>query len=130
MFGFSNRQPIGSPSQRPRCARCGSQAAVHYVGPGRYYCEPCLGRFQRAPNVPFDVVVDEWTTALGALQTAGELIAVRLPRGFYGVCLLPGVSAFELALRSVQRQPTTGRAQPSTNDHIDAAYRGSSPTRS
>lgn len=95
MFGFSNRQPTGPPSKRPRCARCGSEAALHYAGPGNYYCESCLGRFRHTPDVPFDVVVDEWTAGLGALQATGELIAVRLPRGFYGLCLLTGESASE-----------------------------------
>jgi len=127
MLGFLRREPSDPPPDRPRCVRCSSATAVHYVGPGRYYCEPCLGRFQRAPNVPFDVVVDEWTTQISALQTAGELITVRLPRGFYSVCLLAGESALERAHRSVQRRPPTRRPQ-ATDDHIDTADFGSSPT--
>jgi len=130
MFGFSNRQPSDPPSKRPRCARCGSEVALHYADPGNYYCESCLGRFRHAPHVPFDVVVDEWTAALGALQTTGELIAVRLPRGFYGLCLLAGESASELTHLSTQRRPPTARTQPSTNDHIDTAHPGVPPKRS
>jgi len=129
MLGFSNRQPTDSPapSRRRRCARCGSEVALHYVGPGRYYCESCLGRFRHAPDVPFDVVADEWTAELGALQIAGELIAVRLPMGFYGLCLLTGESAFELTTRSIRRRsPTIGTESP-TNAPIHMAHPGFSP---
>jgi len=105
------KQPINPLPSRLRCVRCGSEANLHYAGPGRYFCEHCLRRYPAVPEVPFDVVVDEWTAHLGALQAAGELVAVRLPRGFYGVCLLPGTSAVELAYGVVRQRSSaiTGR---------------------
>ena len=109
MLGFP-KEPRSSGSGRPRCARCGSAVDLHYVGPARYLCESCLRRPLNAPAVPFDVVVDGWTDHLGALQAAGELIAVRLPHGFYGVCLLAGESAFDLAYRSLRRKRPLLRA--------------------
>ncbi|HEV2356858.1 MAG TPA: hypothetical protein VGZ23_04495 [bacterium] len=42
-----------------------------------------------AASAAINVVADEWTEALQTLQAAGEVIVVRLPGGFYGVCLLP-----------------------------------------
>ena len=102
MLGFQG-EPRHSASGRPRCGRCGSAVDLHYVGPGRYLCESCLRRSQNVPEIPFDVIVDEWTVHLGALQAAGELIAVRLPHGFYGVCVLAGESTFDVAYRALAR---------------------------
>ncbi len=119
MFGLWRQEAGGgAPSDRPRCARCGTDAGVHYVGPGYYYCEPCLRRAQRAPEVPFDVVVNEWTAELGLLQAAGELIAVRLPRGFYGVCLLTAESAGDLARRLSARRRSPVRMVPPVHHPI------------
>jgi hypothetical protein len=39
-------------------------------------------------EVSYDFVADGWSDALGKLQAGGELIAVRLPHGFVGVCMI------------------------------------------
>ncbi len=44
------------------------------------------------------MIAEEWTPFLAALQAAGELIAVPLGGGFYGVCLITGESALDAAL--------------------------------
>ncbi len=54
----------------------------------RCYCYSCFRAFDGTPEVPFDAVAAAWTSALAALQEAGELIAVRLGEGFYGICLI------------------------------------------
>lgn len=78
---------------------------------GVYYCRRCGQLFRDAPEVPFDVVADRWTTDLGALQAAGEIVMVRLPGGFYGVCLLPRESVWQVMQRSgTRRQPARDRA--------------------
>ena len=129
MLGFWRREPGDVSPTRPRCARCGSAVAAHYVGPGHYYCESCFARLRYAPEVPFDVVADEWTSELGALQSAGELIAVRLPGGFYGVCVLTGESAFELAQRSIRRGRSHVRTPPLNQDRAAKAPPGVSVNR-
>lgn len=93
MFIFSKRAPAGHPSGDLRCPRCGSGDTVRYGASGRHYCFRCRRLFYDVPEAPFDVVADEWTPALAALQSAGEIIMVRLPGGFYGVCLLAGAAA-------------------------------------
>jgi hypothetical protein len=40
------------------------------------------------PDAAYDFVADGWSEALGILQASGELIAVRLPHGFVGVCMI------------------------------------------
>lgn len=89
MFIFSKRAPVGRPPGHLRCSRCGSDDTTPYGVSGRHYCFRCARLFQDAPAVPFDVVADQWTPGLRALQEAGEIVAVRLPGGFYGVYLLP-----------------------------------------
>jgi len=103
MLGFP-KEPLHPGPSRPRCAWCGSEVDLHRVGPRRYVCESCFRRFANVPEVPFDVVVDEWTEHLGALQGSGEIVVVRLPQGFYGVCLLASESPFDLAYRSIRRR--------------------------
>lgn len=39
-------------------------------------------------EVPYDFVADGWSEALGKLQAEGELITIRLPHGFVGVCMI------------------------------------------
>lgn len=71
----------------------------------RYYCHSCFRSFEPAQEVPYDVIADEWTPALAALQAAGELIAVRLGAGFYGICLIGEVSELETARKVSVRRP-------------------------
>ncbi len=54
----------------------------------RCYCYSCFRTFDNVPEVPFDAIADAWIPALAALQEAGDLIAVRLGEGFYGICLI------------------------------------------
>jgi hypothetical protein len=89
MFSFLKHKPVDLPPGHLCCPWCGSGDAVPRASSGTYYCPRCTRLFRDAPEVPFDVVADEWTPALSALQAAGDVIAVRLPGGFYGVCLLP-----------------------------------------
>lgn len=89
MFTFSKRAPVDHPPGRLRCSWCGSGETTPHGSSGLQYCLRCYRFFRDAPEVPFDVVADEWTEPLRALQAAGEIIVVRLPGGFYGVCLLP-----------------------------------------
>jgi hypothetical protein len=64
-----------------------------------HYCRRCCRLFKEAPQVSFDVVADRWTAGLGALQAAGEVIVVRLPGGFYGVCVLTGETVLHFPKR-------------------------------
>lgn len=48
----------------------------------------------------FDFVADTMSGDLAALQAAGEVIAVRLPAGFYGVCLIVVCSRWREQLNS------------------------------
>jgi hypothetical protein len=90
MFTFSKRTPAARPQGHLRCSSCGSDETAQYPASARHYCFRCSRFFHDASEVPFDVVADGWTPALGALQAAGEIIAVRLPGGFYGLCVLRG----------------------------------------
>jgi hypothetical protein len=130
MLGFSRRDPNHAPPNRPQCSRCGAETTLHYIGPGHYFCESCLGRLRGAPEVPFDVILDAWTAQLGELQAAGELIAVCLSRGFYGVCLLTGESALELACRAIRRERSSLRTLPSARGGAGATPPGLSARRS
>jgi hypothetical protein len=94
MFSFSKRTTVVVPEGRLRCSSCGSDATAQYGASGRHYCYRCSRFFQDAPGVAFDLVADGWTPGLGALQAAGEVIAVPLRGGFYGVCVLQGYVAF------------------------------------
>lgn len=90
MFAFSKRTTLIRQPGTLKCPRCGSDATAWYRASGRHYCFRCSRFFQDAAEVLFDVVADGWTPALGALQAAGEIVSVRLPSGFYGVCVLQG----------------------------------------
>jgi ribosomal protein L37AE/L43A len=91
MISFSKRGDIRHPSSHLRCEWCGSNDTMPRGSSGTHYCRRCARLFRDAPEVPFDVVADQWTPALSALQAAGEIIAVHLPGGFYGICVLAGV---------------------------------------
>jgi hypothetical protein len=68
-----------------------------------------LRAFEDVPEAPFDLIVDEWSPALGDLQRNGDLIAVPLGAGFYGVCLIAEESPLQAALR-LRRLEAAGRA--------------------
>lgn len=88
----------------PRCPWCGSLYTSISRSPSRrYYCHACFRAFAETPEAPYDVIADEWTPALAALQASGELIAVRLGGGFYGICLLTGRSDLATALEALSR---------------------------
>jgi hypothetical protein len=89
MFSFSKHQPVGDPPGHLRCSWCGSDDTTLRGSSGTHYCRRCSRLFLDAREIAFDVIADQWTPALSALQAAGEIIAVGLPGGFYGVCLLP-----------------------------------------
>lgn len=72
----------------PRCPWCGSKFTSRSRRTDGYFCHSCWRSFIDAPLVAFDFVADGWTPDLAALQTGGELIAVALPSGFLGVCLI------------------------------------------
>ena len=90
--------PLDGPPRSPRCSWCGSSATLRYAA-GNHYCRRCRRLFQDAPEIPFDVVADRWTPGLEALQTAGDVITVRLPGGFHGVCVLTGESVRQFTER-------------------------------
>lgn len=86
----------------PRCPWCGSvYTSVSRSPSRRFYCHACFRAFTETPDAPYDVIADEWTPALAALQAAGELIAVPLGAGFYGICLLAGRSDLATALEAL-----------------------------
>ncbi len=96
-----------------RCPWCGSKYTSMARGPQRrYYCHSCFRSFETPAEVAYDVIAEEWTPALAALQAAGELIAVRLGAGFYGICLLGEVSELETALRPTQIGPSPDGPAP------------------
>jgi hypothetical protein len=109
MFSFLKYQPDDPPPARLRCSWCGSDDTVPRGSSGTYYCPRCSRLFRDASEVPFDVIANQWTPALGVLQAAGDIVAVRLPCGFYGVCLLPEV--IECVAGETSR---TGHARDST----------------
>lgn len=99
-----SRQPVRRPQTPPRCPWCGSALTARSRNPGTYYCHRCLRAFGDAPEVPFDFIFDQWAPELAALQATGDLIAVRLPEGFYGICIL----AEEDLLTSLRREKRRG----------------------
>lgn len=92
----------------PRCPWCGSAFTARSRNPGTYYCHRCLRVFGDAPEVAFDFIVDEWTRELAALQATGDLIAVRFPLGFYGICIL-GEEDPLTSVRRAERRPVLPR---------------------
>lgn len=94
-----------------RCPRCGSTHISQYRG-DEYCCYACWNRFQWVPEVPFDFVADQWSRDLAAAQAAGEVILVRLPKGFYGVCVIAEEGPLERALRVRSLGRTTRRPAP------------------
>jgi len=76
------------PRSRVACPTCGRRLTYKVKGTDLYYCCVCRSTFEDAPQVPYDLVLDAWDPALGVLQQTGDIIAVRLPEGFIGVCIL------------------------------------------
>ncbi len=88
-----------------RCPWCGSRYTSMARGPERCrYCHSCFRSFAVATEDGYDVIADAWSPAIAALQAAGELIAVHLGAGFYGICLLSGISALERTCQASPRQ--------------------------
>lgn len=100
--------PAAHPADLICCPRCGSTHVSHYRG-DEYCCYNCWHRFLWAPQVPFDFVADGWTPELAAAQAAGDVILVRLPKGFYGVCVITEEGPFERLLRVRSPGRPTGR---------------------
>ncbi|GEM_PF-1521702 len=101
MWFFSKSRPVDPEAPYPaalRCSWCGSGDTIPHGSTSLHYCLRCHRFFRAVPEIPFDAVADEWTAALGALQAAGEIIAVPLPEGFYGICVV-----------SVRVERSTGR---------------------
>ncbi len=87
--------PVRESRLDPCCPWCGSEFTSAGWGPNvawgskrRYQCSRCFRVFDNVPEVEFDVITETWTPPLGALQRAGECIAVRLAGGTYGICLI------------------------------------------
>jgi hypothetical protein len=105
MFLSSKRAPVGHPPGHLRCAWCGSDDTTPRGSSGTHYCHHCARLFRDAPEIPFDVIADQSTPALSALQAAGDVIAVRLPGGFYGVCVLPDADGCPVGRGSRRSRP-------------------------
>jgi hypothetical protein len=71
-----------------RCPWCGSGFTSRSRGREAWFCHSCWRVFREVAEVGYDFVADGWSAALGKLQADGELIAVRLPHGFVGVCMI------------------------------------------
>ncbi len=71
-----------------RCPWCGSGFTSRSRGREAWFCHSCWRVFREAAEVSYDFVADGWTDALGALQGSGDIITVRLPYGFIGVCMI------------------------------------------
>ena len=71
-----------------RCPWCGSGFTSRSRGREAWFCHSCWRVFRELPEVGYDFVANDWSQALGVLQASGELIAVRLPHGFVGVCMI------------------------------------------
>jgi len=82
------RRSIDRLGDPPRCPFCGSAFTSRSRRVEGYFCHSCWRRFAEAEEVAFDFVADGWTPELSALQAAGEVIVVALPKGFLGVCVL------------------------------------------
>src|SRR3972149_10204622 len=70
------------------CPWCGSGFTSRSRGREAWFCTSCRRVFREQPEVGYDFVADGWSEALGILQASGELITVRLPHGFVGVCMI------------------------------------------
>ncbi len=122
--GVSRRKPLDHPRGLPRCPRCGSKETTRQSSSGLYYCHRCFRLFRDVPEVPFDFVTDGWTQGLGELQATGEVLVVRLPEGFCGVCLLGGQSVLE-SIRSGGAAARNAADRGVTRRASDVAVAGS-----
>ena len=82
------RRSIDRLSEPLRCPWCGSGFTSRSRGREAWFCHSCWRVFREQPEVGYDFVADGWSEALGILQASGELITVRLPHGFVGVCMI------------------------------------------
>lgn len=99
-----SRGQLGLRLAAPPCPSCGSTSIPNTAASGGYFCYRCKRTFGEIELVPFDDVVDAWTPHLAALQAAGDAVIVRLPAGFYGVCLIRAESLMASILREMRRQ--------------------------
>jgi len=97
------RRSIDRLSGPLRCPWCGSGFTSRNRGREAWFCHSCWRVFRELPEVGYDFVADGWSEALGILQASGELIAVRLPHGFVGVCMI--------SVDQVPRRRSSGRRE-------------------
>ncbi|MBI4279149.1 MAG: hypothetical protein HY660_11900 [Armatimonadetes bacterium] len=70
------------------CPECGGRSTYRVKGSDLSYCYTCRKAYSEIPDAPYDLVLDEWDARLAGLQAAGDVVLVRLPKGFIGVCIL------------------------------------------
>jgi len=84
----ASRRSIDRLPNPPRCPWCGSGFTSRSRGREAWFCHSCWRVFRESADLGYDFIADGWSDGVGALQAGGELIAVRLPHGFVGVCLI------------------------------------------
>lgn len=82
------RRSIDRLAEPVRCPWCGSGFTSRSRGREAWFCHSCWRVFRDVPDLGYDFIADGWSEALALLQASGELITVRLPHGFVGVCMI------------------------------------------